>query len=109
MKKRILALAITTVPFSLATSSFGLERSPSFASEESSLKIQPTRDQWNRFIIQHSDWYSAGSTSRNEEFARQLVRMEKELVETGSVTLTQESNMVDHWQALVENDFVLDE
>lgn len=77
-------------------------------SEQLLLKITPTREQFNRFIIIHTHWFCHGSGYRNEEFARQLVEMEKEYSETGSITLSNENYMVEHWQDLVEKNFVLD-
>ena len=73
------------------------------------LKITPTREQWNRFIIIHTKYFVNGSSFRAEEFARQLVTMEKELTETGSITLTNDNNMIEHWNSLVEYQFILDD
>lgn len=81
----------------------------SIEEQQQILKIQPTREQLNRFIIQHTDWYCGGSNYRNEEFARQLTEMEKELAETGFITLTNDNHMVEHWQNLIMDNFVLDD
>lgn len=72
------------------------------------LKIQPTRNQWNRFIVIHTDYYNHGSNYRNEEFARQLEILEKELSETGFITLT-DKYMIEHWQLLSERNHIIDE
>ena len=72
------------------------------------LKITPTRDQWNRFIIWHVHVYCVGSGHRNEEFARQLVDFEKEYSTTGSISLTDEY-MIDDWNGLALDNFVLDD
>lgn len=77
-------------------------------SELEILKITPTRDEWNRFIIEHTDFFCHGSQYRNEQFARQLEILEKELADTGSITLTHKY-MIEHWQSLVENNFVIDD
>jgi hypothetical protein len=72
------------------------------------LKITPTLDQWNRFIIWHNHTYCAGSKHRMEEFARQLVDFEKEYSETGSITLTDEY-MIEDWNGLALDNFVIDD
>jgi hypothetical protein len=77
---------------------------------ETTIVIQPTREQLNRFIIQHVDWFCHGSSTRNEEFARQLIDIEKEYNETGgSITLTNKNYMLEHWNDLVAKNFVLGE
>lgn len=76
-------------------------------SQQEILKIQPTREQWNRFIIWHCHVYNAGSQFRDEEFARQLSVYEKELSETDSITLTN-SYQIETWQGLAQDNFTID-
>ena len=72
------------------------------------LKITPTRDQWNRFIIWHTECYNHGSKWRDEDFARKLDIFEKELAETGSITLT-DSYEIQTWQGFVSDNFIIDD
>jgi hypothetical protein len=75
---------------------------------EEILKIQPTRQQWNRFIIWHTDTYNHGSKYRDEDFARKLDVFEKELSETGFITLTNQYE-IETWKGLVLDNFIIDE
>lgn len=72
------------------------------------LKIQPTRYQWNRFIIWHTETYNHGSKWRDEDFARKLDVFEKELSETGFITLTN-SYEIETWKGLVLDNFIIDD
>jgi hypothetical protein len=76
--------------------------------EQQVLKITPTREQFNRFIIWHTETYNHGSKWRDEDFARKLDVFEKELAETGSITLADEYE-IETWQGLVEDNFIIDE
>jgi hypothetical protein len=73
------------------------------------LKITPTREQLNRFIIWHTDTFNHGSKWRDEDFARKLDVFEKELAETGgSITLTDKYE-IETWQGLVLDNFIIDD
>lgn len=72
------------------------------------LKIQPTRGQWNRFIIWHTETYNAGSKWRDEDFSRKLDLFEKELTETGFITLT-DPYEIETWKNLVLDNFIIDD
>lgn len=76
--------------------------------QEQTLKIQPTRDQWNRFIIWHTECYNHGSKWRDEDLARKLVTFEKELTDTGFITLTDRYE-IETWNGLTLDNFVIDD
>lgn len=72
------------------------------------LKIQPTRQQLNRFIVWHTETYNHGSKWRDEDFVRKLDVFEKELTETGFITLTNPYE-IETWQGLVLDNFIIDD